>query len=435
MSDVIIVGAGITGLSCAWRLKRLGIEPLILESSNRAGGVIQSERVGDYLIEHGPNTLLPTPESFAILDESGLTSEILEGNPRAPRYVYLNRKLRRAPFGPMSTGGLLRALEEPFIRSKSPKDESIHHFFVRRFGREAEARLVSPFVTGIYAGNTRELSMAATFPRLVEMERQYGSLVTAMVRSRKPKGTRRGHTCSFADGMEVLPRRLAADANISYDTKDLRISRQLEVTWHSGKSHPKAVIVTVPAHRAIAIFERELQNVARFLEQADYAPMVIATTSIADRDLPQPLRGFGFLVPRSEKLHLLGTLFSSALFPGRAPQGRQLLTSFIGGAFEREAIDWPEDRVWDVVRSELQTVLKTTSPPDPVRIVRHTRAIPQYRIGHEHWTDSLRNEMKCAPGLFLGGNYMDGVSVAACMETGERIASEVAAFLKRRSRK
>src|SRR5262245_50642164 len=157
MSDVIIIGAGITGLSCAWRLKKLGIESSILESSNRAGGVIQSERSEGYLIEHGPNSLLPTSENFGLLDEAGLTHEILEGDRRAPRYICFKHELRKAPLGPMSVAGLARALGEPFVRSKSPENESIHDFFTRRVGSEAQERLVSPFVTGIYAGNTREL--------------------------------------------------------------------------------------------------------------------------------------------------------------------------------------------------------------------------------------------------------------------------------------
>ena len=138
-------------------------------------------------------------------------------------------------------------------------------------------------------------------------------------------------------------------------------------------------------------------------------------------------------MPRSEKLHLLGTLFRSALFPARALKGRQLLTSFIRGAHEREAVNWTENRIWDVVRTELQSILGTSAPPEPIDITRHTHAIPQYKIGHEHWTAALKNELKLTPGLFLAGNYMDGVAVGSCIETGERIAREVAAFIGSKS--
>src|SRR5262249_16021127 len=163
---------------------------------NHIGGVIRSERVGEYLIEHGPNSLLPLSENFSLLDETGLTAQLIEGDRRAPRYVCIDRRLRKIPFGPLTSRALFRPPAEPFVRSKSKSDESIHDFFTRRFGDEVERRLVSPFVTGIYAGNTRDLSMSAAFPRLVELERRHGSLILGMMKSRKPKGTRKGHTCS-----------------------------------------------------------------------------------------------------------------------------------------------------------------------------------------------------------------------------------------------
>jgi oxygen-dependent protoporphyrinogen oxidase len=159
--------------------------------------------------------------------------------------------------------------------------------------------------------------------------------------------------------------------------------------------------------------------------------MVVATTSLPAAAFPQPLRGFGFLAPRSEGLHVLGTLFSSALFPGRAPEGRTLLTSFVGGAFEREAVEWTDDRVWETVCSELQRVLGTSARPEPVRLIRQRRAIPQYNIGHGSRLDSLRRELQDMPGLFVAANYLDGVSVAACMEQGEKAARDVAAYLRR----
>ena len=427
---VIVIGAGITGLSCAWRLKKLGIDSLVLETADRAGGVIQSERIGDYLIEHGPNSLLPTTENFSLLDEIGLTKEIIEGDRGAPRYVVLDGRLRKIPFGPMTVTGLLRAAAEPFVRTRSKPDESIHDFFVRRFGKQTEARLVSPFVTGIYAGDTRALSMSAAFPRWVELERQHGSLILGMFQSRKPKGTRRGHTCSFAEGMETLPRRLATECHVVLNAKGITLESDLAVRWNDQRMQAEAVVITAPASRASELLLQRLPRVAELLKKADYAPMVIATTSIADRAFQQPLRGFGLLAPRSEKLHILGTLFSSALFPKRAPAGRQLLTSFIGGALEREAIDWPDERIFEIVQSELQGVLKTSSPPEPLRIIRRPRAIPQYKIGHDQWTDSIQNEIRTMPGLFLAGNYMGGVAVSACIETGERMARQVAAFVR-----
>jgi oxygen-dependent protoporphyrinogen oxidase len=423
MTEVLIIGAGITGLSCAWRLKRLGIETLVVEASKRAGGVIQSERTGGYLIEHGPNSFLPSPETFPLLDESGLSNRVVEGDRHAPRYICINRSLRKAPLGPMSIPGLMRAVAEPFIFSKSPADESIHDFVARRFGREAEERLASPFVTGIYAGNTRNVVMAATFPSFVEMERRYGSVMIGMLKTRKPKGTRTGHTSSFDEGMETLPRTLASELQIQYACGDIDIEN----------TGARATVVTIPAYRAGPLLRGKYPTIAGLLEKVDYAPMVIALATLADSALPKPLRGFGFLVPRTERLHLLGTLFSSALFPGRAPAGRQLLTSFLGGALERDVIDWDDDRIWNIVRTELRQVLRTSEAPRPLRLIRRIHAIPQYNIGHKRWAAAVKMELASTTGLFLAGSYREGVSVSSCIETGERTARDVAAYLGKKS--
>jgi len=145
--------------------------------------------------------------------------------------------------------------------------------------------------------------------------------------------------------------------------------------------------------------------------------------------LTQSHRGFGFLVARGERLNILGTVFNSSLFADRAPHNRLLLTTFLGGATKPEAFDWPDQRVWDVVCSELKLVLKSSIPPEPVALFRHRRAIPQYTIGHRARTEVLRNELKRCPGLFVAGNYLDGVSVPACLEQGDATAHAVAEFL------
>jgi oxygen-dependent protoporphyrinogen oxidase len=160
--------------------------------------------------------------------------------------------------------------------------------------------------------------------------------------------------------------------------------------------------------------------------------MVIAATAVHEHAFDQPLQGFGFLAPRTEGIHLLGTLFSSALFPDRAPGGRSLLTSFIGGAFEPEAVDWPDDRVWEITCSELQKVLKTSESPEPVALFRHRNAIPQYNIGHERWAAAVKEELTKRPGLFIASNYLEGVSVPACIDQGERTAHAVAEYLGRK---
>ena len=168
------------------------------------------------------------------------------------------------------------------------------------------------------------------------------------------------------------------------------------------------------------------------LSRIEYAPMVIAAVSFPDFSFKSPLSGFGFLVPRNQGLHLLGALFSSALFPERAPKERELLTCFVGGMFEPEAIHWTDDQVWETVCPEIKSALESSEMPQPVALFRHQHAIPQYKIGHEKWVQEVKEELKKIPGLFLTANYLEGVSVPSCIEQGERTAHEIAKYLGRK---
>src|SRR5215813_6836129 len=232
MSDVIIVGAGISGLSCAWTLKKLGIEAVILEETARAGGVIQTEKIDGYQVERGPNSFQSAPPALRLVEEAGLWDDLLPPSPNAPRFVYWNRKLRKIPFGPLSAMGILRVLQEPLVRSKSSANESVRDFFTRRLGKQAHDRIVAPALTGIYAGNTANLSMAAVFPKIVEMEREHGSLAAAFLKSLRGKKKTapvapdrpkpKGAIFSFTDGVETLPLRLAQQLRIEYSNKNAR---------------------------------------------------------------------------------------------------------------------------------------------------------------------------------------------------------------------
>jgi len=425
--DVVVVGAGITGLTCAYRLQKLGVNTLVLESGDRVGGVIRTERVNGYLVERGPNSLLPTPHTFGLLKELGLEDELEEADPKAPRYIVVNRRLRAIPFGPLSFGGIFRALAEPMVRSKSAGDESVASFFRRRFGTQVLDRIAAPFVTGIFAGDTEKLSVASVFPRIVEVEKQSGSVILGMLRGKNKASAaseekpRRASISSFSGGLETLPLRIAGNLQVRTQCSGIRIGKDVRA---------KATVLAVPAYRAAEILSEIHPELAALLGAFDYAPVVVATTSIPLANLSAPLRGFGFLVPKSEQMVTLGTIFSSFLFSGRAPDDRLLLTSYLGGALRPEVFDWPDERIWDSVCKELKQVLKTSTQPEPVTIFRHRRAIPQYNIGHRQRVEAVASELSRIPGMFITGNFLHGVSIPACMEHGDNTALAVSEFLR-----
>ncbi len=429
MPDVVVVGAGISGLTCAWQLRRAGLDVLVLEAKERPGGVISSHRVDDFLVESGPQTILPTPEALAVVNELGLSGDVVTAPPKSPRFIYLNGRLRKAPLGVLSVPGIFRALGEPLVSRGGAEDETLASFFKRRFGPEIHDRLAAPFVTGIWAGDTERLSVDATFPRLVDLERRYGSVVVGMLRS--SRSGPRARLSSFRDGMKTLPFRLARDLDIRFGVDDIRLSRGLRLEWKNDVAEPKAIVMACPAYVAAGLTRPLSNDLADSLDAAHYAPMLVAATSIDEAHLARPLHGFGFLVPRSEKLHILGTLFSSSLFPSRAPAGKALLTSFLGGALEPTAIGWSDERVWDIVTSELKSVLGLKGGVEPVHLFRQERAIPQYGIGHRKWLADVKVSLGGLAGLFLTGSYFDGVSLPAAMKHGQGTAEAVIEYTRR----
>lgn len=432
MPDVVVVGAGLSGLACARRLRALGLDARVVEARPRPGGVVWSDRVDGCLVEAGPNTILPTSETMAIISDAGIADRMVTAPPGAPRFVYVGGRLRRVPWA-LSPAGTLRALAEPLVRRRQdPSDESLAAFFTRRFGPETHERLAAPFVTGIYAGDTSELGVQGVFPRLVELERAHGSVILGMLLGRR-RGGFRHRLASFRDGMGTLATGLAAELDVRYGASVESLTPGWRARIDGESIRVAAIVVATPAYAASRLLRAVDPHLAGLLESVCYAPIVVASVSVADRDFPRPLAGFGFLAPRSEGLNVLGTLFNSCLFPGRAPEGETLLTSFLGGRLSPGVVDWPEDRIWRAVDADLRRVLKLApgSPGRPIRLLRYPQAIPQYRIGHPEWRSRLETRLREQPGLFLTGNYLDGVSLPAAMEHGARTADRVIRYLRR----
>lgn len=446
MTDVVVVGAGLAGLACAWELARRGVEVRVLERDPVSGGVVRTHDIDGFRVEAGPNTILPTPAAMEIIREAGLGGEVVRARSGLSRLVYIGGRLRRVPWV-LSPGGLLRALGEPFIPRRGGRptrggrheglpgseDESLEGFFTRRFGRQVHARLVVPFVGGIYAGDTGELGVESTFPRLAEWERRYGSVALGMLRA--PRQGKRFGLCSFRQGMRSLPAALARDLEVRCGVSDLRVRRLETGRWQiessDGEDTARVVVLAVPAHACGGCVADPV--LAGLLADVVYAPILVAASALDAGQLRDPLNAFGFLVPRSEGLRMLGTLYSSTLFPGRAPDGKVLLTTFLGGRLDPESPAWPDARVWETVEAELRAVLAFTGGLRSVALFRYVRGIPQFRTGHGAWRQRVRGRLGDLGGLFLTGNYLEGVSVPMTLEHGREQALEVHRYLEKTS--
>ncbi len=461
--EVVVIGAGISGLVCAYRLKRLGVDVVLLEKSERVGGVMRTDRVDGFLIERGPNSSQGTEELLALVEELGITGDLVEGDPKAPAYVYFNKRLHAVPSGPgafiksnlLSTRGKLRILMEPMIGARrSDTEESVAAFARRRIGREAAERMVAPFVSGVYAGDPEALSVQAAFPRLANLETGYGGLFRGMIakareakRAKKSAGavldkaapTRR-RLVSFRQGMGFLPGTLAArlgeDLLTGIEGCEIRnrASEGFAVEFTRSGDHTRIncgqVIIATPSSVASSLIAPVSEELSRLLDEIRYPPLAIVYLAYDIESIRTPLDGFGFLVAPVEGLNILGCVWNSSLFEGRAPARTALVTVFIGGARNPQAARLEDAELVSTAHSELQQALGIAGEPRVVAITRWERAIPQYNLGHRARVQKIESLIEESPGLRLIGNYLHGVSTGDCVKEADRVAKEAAESLR-----
>jgi oxygen-dependent protoporphyrinogen oxidase len=446
---IVVIGGGISGLACAWRLERLGVPVLLLEQEERCGGVIRSFQREGVLFEAGPQSFLLNAPLAELVSEIGLEDALLFGNPRAPRFVVVGGRLRSVPMGPvgmlfsslLSAGTKRRLFGEPFGRTTPPEeDESIAGFIRRKFGADLLDRMVAPMVGGIYAGDVERLSLRSAFPALHDWETHYGSVVRGMMKSRRGGGSSRGRLAALRDGNESLAARLAErlGEKVARRTRALALRRaasgsgasfeiECDAAGRRETIPASAVVVAAPAGAAASLLA-PLVPAAASLAGIEYAPVAVVGASYSSEHLQQPLDGFGFLVPRAERMRVLGTVWNSSLFPGRAPEGQVTLTSFVGGATDPSAAALPEEPLYQTVESELRRILGIFFAPRVRFAQRWPRAIPQYNLGHAELVRRVRGALDQTPGIYLAGSYLGGPAVGACVETANRVAQQVEAF-------
>lgn len=460
MSTIAIIGGGVSGLALAYRLRQAAPQLTItlLEKDARPGGTVRTERHDGFRVEAGPNGFLDTkPSTLALCRDVGLGDQLVEASAAAGRnrYLYLGGRLRCLPTGPgsllttdvLSWRGKWGLLTERFrAPRRDGADESIDAFARRRAGAEVAEVLADAFVTGIHAGDPKLLSVRATFPRLVEMEEQHGSVIKGFVaaarqrraeaKARGEEPQRPGRMWSFREGLQRLVDALGETVKPTCGITVRKLEKQ-EGRWIvHGEGQDRwpadAVVLACPAYEQAAILADLDAGLAQEVSAIPYNRVAVVAVGYRQEDVAFPLDGFGFLAPQRERRDLLGVQWCSSIFPDRAPSGAVLLRAMCGGWNRGEMVDWDDERLLTAVRNELRQAMGVTATPIFHRIVRWHRAIPQYHLGHGERVARIAAQTRQHAGLFLAGNAYHGVALNDCTEQAERLAPQIVAAVNGR---
>ena len=468
MSRVVIIGGGISGLAVAEAVERraaaAGIElrTVVLEKEPRLGGKLRSFAEEGYLCEWGPNGFLDSkPMTLELCRRIGLENRLLRSNDWARRrFVYSEGELHQLPEGALSffgsrliswPGKLRLGLELLIPPRRDGADETLSDFARRRLGAEALEKLIGPMVSGVFAGDPEAMSLKSSFPRIHQLEQDYGGLIRALFKLQKKRRAERragqsvagpsgpgGKLTSFEQGIEELIPELAGSlrGEIRRGAAAVAVSKRgggYRVQLKDGAAvEAEAVISACPAYAASAVTASLDGEISRLLAEVLYAPLWVVCFGYQRGKLPRSPEGFGFLAARTAGCSILGTLWDSSIFPHRAPEGHVLLRSMLGGANRPEAISLSEAEIQQRVMADLKAVMGITAEPDFVRLYPHSRAIPQYRTGHAARLAALEQRLTSCPGFFLTGNAYFGVGINDCVRAANEMGERVVEFFSKR---
>jgi oxygen-dependent protoporphyrinogen oxidase len=459
---LVVVGGGITALAAAHRATELArergldLDLKVLEARGRLGGTIATERVDGFLVEAGPDSFLSEkPWALALCRRLGVESQLVRTDDRYRKvFVWFRGRLHPLPDGfqllaptrllpfasssLFSWAGKLRMAMDLVIARGGGDDESLGAFVRRRLGREALERVAQPLVAGIYTADPDDLSLAATMPRVLEVERRHRSVILGLRRALRTapqpgtSGARWSLFVTFTGGMETLVRALAdrlPDSSVVLNQRAASVERTgacwRVATADGARFDADRVILAGESHGAARLLRYVHPPLATLLDQIEYAGAATVSLGYRRGDVPHLLDGFGFVVPRTEGKAVLAGTFSSVKYPGRAPEGHVLLRCFLGGALNADLMAEDDATLIARARADLREALGVTAEPVLTRLARWPASMPQYRVGHLAHVETIERRLAALPGLQLAGGAYRGVGIADCVHSGEAAAESV----------
>ncbi|MEE2856004.1 MAG: protoporphyrinogen oxidase [Planctomycetota bacterium] len=441
---IAVVGGGISGLSAAHHARELGADVHLFEASHRPGGWIRTTRQEQWTLEWGPHSLLPSSSSLIqLIDRVGLTNSLRSAEPGArARYIWRRGALRKLPSSALtipfsralSPVGWARLLMEPFIRRGGVEEETVHAFFRRRFGEEATRILADAMVAGSSGGWPQQLEVDSFQPLLRQWEQQYGSVLAGLLRRRAVRGAPFSGPGTLADGMDSLPHAMAAELGDRFHGGSP--VEALEPAGEGWKVHYRGayasnteevdgIILALPAPACAALLAPVNDTSRAILESIPYASLSLVQIGYDARKWRASARGFGFLAPRSEKLGVLGAIWSSSLFPFRAPPQHGLTTVFLTGKRDRGGDSCSDKVLVDRSLDALRRVHGAAPELELALVGRTPSAIPQATRGHRRKIRRLQHELRSLPALALSGSYLQGISLESCVRSGQDAVVEL----------
>jgi protoporphyrinogen/coproporphyrinogen III oxidase len=463
VSRIVVIGGGISGLAAAHRLLELSptAQVTLVEASSRLGGTIRTDERDGFLLERGPDSFISEkPEAVALAKRLGLESRLMETNAKYRRsFIVRNGRLRPVPEGfqlmapsriwPFLTtdifsfGGKVRMAADlilPRRTTNGVSDESLSSFVRRRLGREALERMAQPMVGGIYTADPETLSLRATLPRFLDMEREHRSLILAMLRKVRSQsgtsGARYSLFLSFDRGMEVLVQALTkaiAGCKVQLNTRVAAVEKHRGWKIKTDKDEvieADAICLAVPAYVAAELLSNVNQSIADKLNNIKYASTATINLAYRRAAIQHPLDGFGFVVPFIEKQSLIACSFSSVKFAGRAPDDHVLLRAFVGGALQSEMFELDNAAMLARVEKDLNELLGITEPPLFTEVSKWKNSMPQYEVGHLDRIEAIETKLAQLPNLTLAGNAYHGAGIPDCIRSGETAAENIISSLK-----